>query len=395
MADKRKKLKKIDQENEKPTKEEYAIAKHLRFNCPVKDAKFVPMQNMVKCFYGNQAINTLLDSKWAKSTKSDIQFTDRKSCVYFLERLMVKGLFHRATKIERTKKDKDKLKKKKKDEEIEDDKEKKNKKDTKKIKDKDAKDSDADKPDTSDEKKVDEKEKKKDEPKKEEKKKKEKKLRLNMADEQRFIDAEEIYVWIYDPVPMSTFLIGLLMVLGAALLCVFPLWPDWLRVAVYYVSLVGASFVGFILFLAVVRGCLFCVLWVLTLGKVHLWILPNLTEDVGFFDSFKPLYTYKFMTKEDKENEKKKKEEKRKKKKKQEAGDSESEVNDKNEDQGEGQEEEGGEEEQNGDQEFEMVDREDLDEEQEEEGEEEQGKEGEETEEGEGDVTEEEDKKTK
>lgn len=37
-------------------------------------------------------------------------------------RLMVKGLFHRATKIERTKKDKDKLKKKKKDEEIEDDK---------------------------------------------------------------------------------------------------------------------------------------------------------------------------------------------------------------------------------------------------------------------------------
>lgn len=44
---------------------------------------------------------------------------------------------------------------------------------------------------------------------------------------------------------------AVLSVLGAALLCVFPLWPDWLRVAVYYVSLVGASFVGFILFLAV------------------------------------------------------------------------------------------------------------------------------------------------
>lgn len=130
---------------------------------------------------------------------------------------------------------------------------------------------------------------------------------------------------------------------------------------------------------------------------MHLWILPNLTEDVGFFDSFKPLYTYKFITKEDKENEKKKKEEKQKKKKKQEqeANDSESEVNDKNEDQGEGQEEEGGEEEQNGDQEFELVDREDLEEEQEEEDEEEQGEEGEETEEGEGNVTEEEDKKTK
>ncbi|XP_022337571.2 translocation protein SEC62-like isoform X2 [Crassostrea virginica] len=393
MADKRKKLKKIDSENEKPTKEEYAIAKHLRFTCPVKDAKFVPMQNMVKCFYGNQAINTLLDSKWAKSSKSENQLTDRKSCVYFLERLMVKGLFHRATKIERSKKEKDKLKKKKKEEEIEEDKDKKGKKEKKKIKDKDAKDSDADKPDTSDEKKAEDKEKKKEEPKKEEgeKKKKEKKLRLDMADEQRFIDGEEIYVWIYDPVPMSTFLIGLLMVLGAALLCVFPLWPDWLRVAVYYVSLVGASFVGFILFLAVVRGILFCVLWTLTLGKVHLWILPNLTEDVGFFDSFKPLYTYKVISKEEQEKEKKKKEEKRKKKKKQEqeAGDSESEVNDKNEDQGEGQEE-GGEEEQNGDQEFEMVDREDLEEEDVEE------EEGEEEEQGEGTGTEEdEDKKTK
>ncbi|XP_061163120.1 translocation protein SEC62-like [Saccostrea echinata] len=387
MADRKKKQKKIDSENEKPSKEEYAIAKHLRFTCPVKEAKFVPMQNMVKCFYGNQAIDTLMDSKWAKSSKSEIQFTDRKSCLYFLERLMVKGLFHRATKIERGKKDKDKLKKKKKDEEIEDEKEKKSKKEKKKIKDKDAKDSDADKPDTVDEKKVEEKEKKKDEPKKdEEKKKKEKKLRLDMAEEQRFIDGEEIYVWIYDPVPMSTFLIGLLMVLGAALLCVFPLWPDWLRVAVYYVSLVGASFVGFILFLAVIRGILFCVLWVLTLGKVHLWILPNLTEDVGFFDSFKPLYTYKVINKEEQEKEKKKKEEKRKKRKKreQEAGDSESETNDKNEEeQGQEEEEEG----QNGDQEFEMVQREELEDEEEEE--------AEGSEEGEVTGTEEEDKKTK
>ncbi|XP_048737320.1 translocation protein SEC62-like [Ostrea edulis] len=394
MADRKKKLKKSSSDNEKPTKEEYAIAKHLRFACPVKEAKFVPMQNMVKCFFGNQAIDTLMDSKWAKSSKSEIQFTDRKSCVHFLERLMVKGLFHRATKIERGKKDKDKIRKKKREEETEDDKDKKSKKEKKKIKEKDAKDSDADKPDTPEDKKVEEKDKKKDEPKKEEeKKKKERKLRLDMADEQRFIDGDGIYVWIYDPVPMSTFLIGLLMVLGAALLCVFPLWPDWLRVAVYYISLVGASFVGFILLLAVIRGILFCVLWVLTLGKVHLWILPNLTEDVGFFDSFKPLYTYKVMNKEEQEKEKKKKEEKRKKKKKreEEGGDSESEINDKNEDQGEAQEGHGevqeghGEEEaQNGDQEFEMVQREEL---------EEEDQEGESSEEGEG--SEEEDKKTK
>ena len=28
------------------------------------------------------------------------------------------------------------------------------------------------------------------------------------------------------------------------------------------------------------------------MGKHHFWFLPNLTEDVGFFDSFRPLYKH-------------------------------------------------------------------------------------------------------
>ena len=37
---------------------------------------------------------------------------------------------------------------------------------------------------------------------------------------------------------------------------------------------------------------LFCIVWGATFGKHHFWFLPNLTEDVGFFDSFKPLYKH-------------------------------------------------------------------------------------------------------
>ena len=37
---------------------------------------------------------------------------------------------------------------------------------------------------------------------------------------------------------------------------------------------------------------LFVIVWLLTFGKHHLWILPNLTEDVGFFESFKPWYKH-------------------------------------------------------------------------------------------------------
>lgn len=39
---------------------------------------------------------------------------------------------------------------------------------------------------------------------------------------------------------------------------------------------------------------LFTVVWVLTLGKVSFWLLPNLTEDVGFFESFRPAYKCDF-----------------------------------------------------------------------------------------------------
>lgn len=37
----------------------------------------------------------------------------------------------------------------------------------------------------------------------------------------------------------------------------------------------------------------------LTLGKHHFWLLPNLTEDVGFFDSFRPLYKHDVVSKTD------------------------------------------------------------------------------------------------
>lgn len=64
-----------------------------------------------------------------------------------------------------------------------------------------------------------------------------------------------------------------------------------IRLGVYYLSVAAAGFLATIIVLAILRFIIFCLIWVLTLGKHHLWILPNLTEDVGFFASFWPLYT--------------------------------------------------------------------------------------------------------
>lgn len=49
------------------------------------------------------------------------------------------------------------------------------------------------------------------------------------------------------------------------------------------------------------------IIWTLTFGKHHFWLLPNLTEDVGFFASFVPLYEHKTRDDLAKEAEKPKK----------------------------------------------------------------------------------------
>lgn len=108
--------------------------------------------------------------------------------------------------------------------------------------------------------------------------------------EQYFVDCNDAYVWIYEPIPIYYWFFGTLVVLGAIGVCLFPLWPLTIRHGVYYISVAAAGFLVFILALAIIRLIVFCLLWVPTLGRCHLWLLPNLTADVGFFASFWPLY---------------------------------------------------------------------------------------------------------
>ena len=111
-----------------------------------------------------------------------------------------------------------------------------------------------------------------------------------MHDDQKFMDANEPFVWIYDPTSTTTYIIGLLLILGSIGLCLFPLWPSQVREGVYYLSVAGATFLGAILAVAAIKYVLFGLVWLCTIGKVHFWLFPNLTEDVGFLESFVPMY---------------------------------------------------------------------------------------------------------
>jgi translocation protein SEC62 len=83
-------------------------------------------------------------------------------------------------------------------------------------------------------------------------------------------------------------------VLGIIGVCLFPLWPGEMRQGVYYLSVAAAGFLVFIIVLAIIKYIVFVIVFLATAGKLKLWIFPNLTEDVGFFESFWPIYVYTY-----------------------------------------------------------------------------------------------------
>merc|ERR1712142_418007 len=106
---------------------------------------------------------------------------------------------------------------------------------------------------------------------------------------------------------------GLAVVVGAIAVCLFPLWPEWMRVGAYYLSLFAAGLLGLILGLSIFRYVLYAFLWLATLGKVQFFLLPNLTEDVGIVDSFLPVYGLETHWGNETDQSDKKKKKKRKK----------------------------------------------------------------------------------
>lgn len=201
-----------------------------------------------------------MNSKFAEG--DDPIFKSREHAIEFLDIMLEHKFFHRARKVPVNPEVKHKTVEK---EAVKDEKSEKNKTDSENTQ-------------TASEETTKSKEKRK------------RKIRLDMHSEQVFVDGSEAYVWIYDPIPIHYWIFGLILLLGAILICLFPLWPPFLRMGVYYLSVAAAGFLVFILALVVIRFIVFIIVYLASLTKLHFWIFPNLTEDVGFFASFWPLY---------------------------------------------------------------------------------------------------------
>ncbi|KAH8373286.1 hypothetical protein KR200_003142, partial [Drosophila serrata] len=261
------------QKVDKPSKDEKNVAKWLKKNVKTKKTKF--LSHIVEYFTSSKAIDALMKSKFAEG--SSPLFTTREQAVEFLDIMLEHKFFHRAKKVPVTLEEiRGKKAEKEKGTEKDKEKEKDKGKDDKKDTDPEADNTQGDGGAAGNEK--------------EKKEKKKRKIRLDMHPEQIFVDGSEAYVWIYDPIPLHYWIFGFILLLGAVGICLFPLWPPLLRKGVYYLSIAAAGFLVFILALTVFRLIVFTIVWALTGGKLHFWIFPNLTEDVGFFESFWPLY---------------------------------------------------------------------------------------------------------
>lgn len=79
---------------EKPSKEEYAVAKWIRNNVPSKKTKF-DRNHIVEYFTGARAVDALLEnSPWSKTL-----FETRQQVVDFLDLMLRHKFFHRAKKV--------------------------------------------------------------------------------------------------------------------------------------------------------------------------------------------------------------------------------------------------------------------------------------------------------
>ncbi|GIZ37129.1 hypothetical protein CKM354_000058800 [Cercospora kikuchii] len=103
---------------------------------------------------------------------------------------------------------------------------------------------------------------------------------------------EYYYVWLYQSTAAQwkNKLYAALALIGILAVVFFPVWPYTLRIGVWYLSMGMLGLLGLFFGMAIFRLILFLITFFTV--KPGLWLYPNLFEDVGFFDSFRPVWAW-------------------------------------------------------------------------------------------------------
>jgi len=101
---------------------------------------------------------------------------------------------------------------------------------------------------------------------------------------------DEYYAWFYEGSQWTNYVGGIAMVAITLAGVMFPLWPPILRLGVWYLSMIFLGLIGLLLVISVIR-LIFYIITVLV-ASPGIWIFPRLFADVGFIDSFIPLWEW-------------------------------------------------------------------------------------------------------
>ncbi|KAI0947763.1 hypothetical protein AcW1_009443 [Taiwanofungus camphoratus] len=121
--------------------------------------------------------------------------------------------------------------------------------------------------------------------------------RLQVMQMQLFAPGD-YYAWFYEGSQWTTYLGGVAMVAIMLAGVMYPLWPPVMRMSVSYLSFGVLGLIGLFFALAIVR-LIFYIITVIV-ASPGIWIFPKLFADVGFIESFIPLWEWDIPKKKSK-----------------------------------------------------------------------------------------------
>lgn len=100
----------------------------------------------------------------------------------------------------------------------------------------------------------------------------------------------DYYIWAKEKSSYTSLFIILAVIAFGLCMVMLQMWPSKLRVVASYVSYALGGFIVFLLVLGVIRLIIFSI--TIFTHPPGIWLFPNLFEDCGIIESFKPLWSY-------------------------------------------------------------------------------------------------------
>lgn len=104
------------------------------------------------------------------------------------------------------------------------------------------------------------------------------------------IHPDAYFVWTYNKPNPFILLYSILLIVGIFAIILFPLWPNFMKIGVWYLSMGLLGLLGLFFLIAIIR----LIIYIITLVVLPraFWLYPNLFEDCGVIESFQPLYAW-------------------------------------------------------------------------------------------------------